>query len=68
MSHQTPQGSTGRYGKSPPGRGRMPICRRCRKAPATVNAFCDVCYDAQTRAKIIEDDTAPPAGLWDGEI
>ena len=23
---------------------RNPVCRRCRKHPATVNAWCDVCW------------------------
>jgi hypothetical protein len=30
---------------SAPRRGRNPVCRRCRKAPATVNAYCGACYD-----------------------
>jgi predicted amidophosphoribosyltransferase len=33
------------------GRKPGPLCRRCKKATATVNAWCDECYAEMEREK-----------------
>jgi hypothetical protein len=35
---------------------RGPVCRRCRKAEAVVNAWCSDCYEQITREKETKDE------------